>query len=64
MEKEHLEEIASVLRGTDIVVLSDEIYAELTYGGKHVSIASLDGMKERTVIINGFSKAYAMTAGA
>ncbi len=61
MRKEHLEEIAEVLRGTDIIVLSDEIYAELTYGEKHVSIAQIDGMKERTVIINGFSKAYAMT---
>lgn len=62
MERENLEEIAEVLRGTNILVLSDEIYAELTYGGKrHVSIASIDGMKERTVIVNGFSKAYAMT---
>ncbi len=61
MRREHLEEIAEVLRGTDIIVLSDEIYAELTYGDKHVSIAQIDGMKERTVVINGFSKAYAMT---
>ncbi|MBQ6876916.1 MAG: aminotransferase class I/II-fold pyridoxal phosphate-dependent enzyme [Oscillospiraceae bacterium] len=62
MRKEHLEEIAEVLRGTDIMVLSDEIYAELTYGGKrHVSIAEIEGMKERTIIVNGFSKAYAMT---
>ena len=62
MEKEHLEEIAQVLRGTDIVVLADEIYAELTYGDKrHVSIASLPGMAERTVVVNGFSKAFAMT---
>lgn len=62
MRREHLEEIAEVLRGTDIMVLSDEIYAELTYGGKrHVSIAEIDGMKERTIIVNGFSKAYAMT---
>ncbi len=62
MRKEHLEEIAEVLRGTDIMVLSDEIYAELTYGGeRHVSIAEIDGMKERTIIVNGFSKAYAMT---
>ena len=61
MRREHLEEIAEVLRGTNIVVLSDEIYAELTYGGKHVSIASIEGMKERTVVVNGFSKAYAMT---
>ncbi|MBE6881902.1 MAG: aminotransferase class I/II-fold pyridoxal phosphate-dependent enzyme [Ruminococcaceae bacterium] len=62
MRREHLEEIAEVLRGTDIMVLSDEIYAELTYGGKrHVSIAEIEGMKERTIIVNGFSKAYAMT---
>ena len=54
--------IAEVLRGTDIMVLSDEIYAELTYGlDRHVSIASLPGMAERTVVVNGFSKAYAMT---
>ena len=61
MEKEDLEKIAAVLRDTNIVVLSDEIYAELTYGHKHVSIASLPGMYERTVIVSGFSKAYAMT---
>ena len=62
MRREDLEPIAEVLRGTDIMVLSDEIYAELTYGGaRHVSFASLPGMKERTVVVNGFSKAYAMT---
>lgn len=61
MEKEDLEEIAEVIREKDIFVISDEIYAELTYKGKHVSIISLPGMKERTVLINGFSKAYAMT---
>ena len=61
MEKEDLEKIAAILRDTNIVVLSDEIYAELTYGHKHVSIASLPGMYERTVIVSGFSKAYAMT---
>ncbi len=62
MRREHLEEIAQVLRGTDIVVLSDEIYGELTYGdAPHVSIASLDGMWERTIRISGFSKAFAMT---
>ena len=62
MERADLEAIADVLRGTDICVLSDEIYSELTYGdSKHVSIASLDGMKERTVLINGFSKTYSMT---
>ena len=62
MRREHLEEIAEVLRGTDILVMSDEIYAELTYGNeRHVSIAALEGMKERTILINGFSKAHAMT---
>ena len=61
MEKEELEEIASLLRDTNIAVLSDEIYAELTYGKPHTSIASLDGMRERTVVVGGFSKAYAMT---
>ena len=61
MTKEELEPIAEVLRGTDIIVLSDEIYSELTYGEKHTSIAQLDGMKERTILVNGFSKAYAMT---
>lgn len=61
LTKEDLEGIAEVLRPTNIAVLSDEIYAELTYGKKHVSIASLDGMRERTIIASGFSKAYAMT---
>ncbi len=61
MDKNDLEEIAKVLRGTDIIVLSDEIYAELTYGQNHVSIASIEGMKERTMLISGFSKAFAMT---
>lgn len=61
MTKEDLESIAEVLRGTDIMVLSDEIYAELTYGHKHVSIASLEGMRERTILVSGFSKCYAMT---
>ena len=62
MEKEDLEKIAEVLRGTDIIVISDEIYAELTFGGtKHVSIASLPDMRERTVLINGFSKTFSMT---
>lgn len=61
MRKEDLEAIAEVLRNTDIMVLSDEIYGELTYNGKHVSIASIDGMKERTILVSGFSKAYAMT---
>ena len=61
MTQEDLEEIAEVLRDTQIVVLSDEIYSELTYGRKHCSIVEIDGMKERTVLINGFSKAFAMT---
>ncbi|MGN0675133.1 MAG: aminotransferase class I/II-fold pyridoxal phosphate-dependent enzyme [Oscillospiraceae bacterium] len=61
MSRKDLEEIAEVLRGTSIMVLSDEIYSELTYGGRHVSIAEIDGMQERTLVVNGFSKAYAMT---
>ena len=61
MEKEDLEAIAEVILKHDLIVMSDEIYGELTYKGKHVSIASLPGMKERTILINGFSKAYAMT---
>jgi len=61
MEKEDLEKIAKICIEKDIFVLSDEIYAELTYKNDHVSIASIPGMKERTIVINGFSKAYAMT---
>ena len=62
MEREDLEKIAEVLRDTNIIVISDEIYAELTYGGKkHVSIASIPGMRERTLLVNGFSKAFSMT---
>ncbi|HIW81612.1 MAG TPA: aminotransferase class I/II-fold pyridoxal phosphate-dependent enzyme [Candidatus Acetatifactor stercoripullorum] len=61
MEKEDLEAIAEVILKHDIFVMSDEIYGELTYKGEHVSIASLPGMQERTILINGFSKAYAMT---
>ena len=61
MRRSHLEEIAAVLRGTDIMVLSDEIYAELTYNGAHVSIAELPDMWERTIVVNGFSKSHAMT---
>ena len=62
MSAADLEAIAEVLRGTDIMVLSDEIYSELTYGlDRHVSIASLPGMRERTIVVNGFSKSYAMT---
>jgi len=61
MTKEQLEGIAKVIVKHDLLVLSDEIYAELTYGRKHISIASLAGMQERTVYIGGFSKAFAMT---
>ena len=61
MEKKDLEAIADIIIENDIYVMSDEIYGELTYKEKHVSIASLPGMKERTLLINGFSKAYAMT---
>lgn len=62
MRRAHLEAIAGVLRGTDIMVLSDEIYAELTYGDeRHISFAEIDGMKERTILVQGFSKSYAMT---
>ncbi len=61
MEKEDLEKIAKICIEKDIYVLSDEIYAELTFKNDHVSIASIPGMKERTIVINGFSKAYAMT---
>ena len=61
MPREALEEIAEVLRGTDVMILSDEIYGELTYGRDHVSIASVPGMRERTVLVSGFSKAFAMT---
>lgn len=62
MERADLEALAQVLRGTDIMVVSDEIYAELTYGGqRHVSMANLPDMYERTIVVNGFSKAYSMT---
>lgn len=61
MTKPELEEIARVCIEKDIFVLSDEIYSELTYGRKHCSIASIEGMRERTVVINGFSKSHAMT---
>lgn len=61
MTADDLEGIAAVLRDTNIFILSDEIYCELTYGGNHVSVASIDGMKERTVLIGGFSKSYSMT---
>ena len=61
LDRNELCELAEVLKDTNIAVLSDEIYAELTYGKKHVSIANIDGMRERTIIASGFSKAYAMT---
>ena len=61
MAKEDLESIAKVIIKHDIFVISDEIYSELSYKNKHISIASIDGMKERTILINGFSKSYAMT---
>lgn len=61
MTREDLEAIAEVLRKTNILVLTDEIYSELTYGRKHVSIAEIDGMWERTIYVSGFSKAFAMT---
>ncbi len=61
MTKEQLEAIVPVIEEHDLLVISDEIYAELTYGQNHCSIASLKGMKERTVLLNGFSKAFAMT---
>lgn len=61
MTREDLEAIADVLRDTNIIVLSDEIYCELTYNDSHTSFASIDGMRERTIIASGFSKAYAMT---
>ena len=61
MTKEDLEPIVEVVKKHDLFVISDEIYSELSYQGEHVSIASFEGMKERTILINGFSKAYAMT---
>ena len=61
MTREDLEKIAKIVVEKDIFVMSDEIYSELSYLGEHVSIASLPGMRERTIVINGFSKAYAMT---
>ena len=61
MTREELEEIAKIVRDTNIVILSDEIYAEMTYGSRHCSIASVEGMRERTIVVNGFSKAFAMT---
>ncbi|CAI50103.1 pyridoxal phosphate-dependent aminotransferase [Natronomonas pharaonis DSM 2160] len=61
MNREELAEVAAFCREEDVDVLADEIYADLTYDGDHVSIAEFDGMRERTVVFNGFSKAYAMT---
>ena len=61
MEKKDLEEIAEVILEKDLFVISDEIYSELTYKADHVSIASIPGMQERTILINGFSKSFAMT---
>ena len=61
MTRSELEEIVNILKNKDIVVISDEVYSELTYEGKHISIASFPEMKDKTIIINGFSKAFAMT---
>ena len=61
MTREDLQDIVDVVLEKDLFVISDEIYSELTYGSNHVSIAEFPGMKERTVVINGFSKSYAMT---
>lgn len=61
MTREELEAIAPIILENDLFVISDEIYAELTYGSRHCSIASFDGFKERTILVSGFSKAFAMT---
>ena len=61
MRREDLEAVAKVLKDTNIMIASDEIYSELTYSGKHCSIAEIEGMRERTIVINGFSKSFAMT---
>ncbi len=61
MHRQHLEEIAEVIKDTNIIVLSDEIYSELSFTKKHTCFAEIEGMKERTVVVNGFSKSYAMT---
>ena len=61
MEKEYIEEIIPIILKHDLLVISDEIYSELSYKDKHVSIVEMPGMRERTILINGFSKAYAMT---
>ena len=64
MRREEMAEVAEFVREHDLTVLADEIYADLTYGGDHTSIATFEGMRERTVVFNGFSKAYAMTGFA
>ena len=61
LTRQELQALADVLRGTNVMVLSDEIYAELTYGMQHTSIAAIDGMRERVILVSGFSKAWAMT---
>lgn len=61
MQEEDLQELVDIIKKNDLIVISDEIYGELTYAGRHVSIASFPGMKDRTIVMNGFSKAYAMT---
>ena len=61
MTADELEELAKILRGTNILILSDEIYGEMTYGRRHTSVATIDGMRERTILVSGFSKSYAMT---
>ena len=61
LDREDIEAIYEAIKRTNIIVISDEIYAELTYGRRHISPASIDGMRERTVVINGFSKAFSMT---
>ena len=61
MERKDLEAVADVIRNTNILILSEEIYSSLTYGSNHCSIIEIEGMKERTIFVNGFSKAYAMT---
>lgn len=64
MTKEDLEPVAEFVKEHDLYVISDEIYSELTYKTEHVSIASIPGMRERTIVINGFSKGFARTDGA
>ena len=61
LTEDELKALADVIKDTNIIVMADEIYAELTYGRKHVSIVNIDGMRERTILVSGFSKAYAMT---